>query len=179
MRYWWLVVIFALAGGALSLAFALIRPKNYQSYAVLFYQERIRSSLLSNREEQVQRNIGDRYRELLLARGQLAQIVSDPALNPFPDEDDAELAIDKLREKVRFESRGANAFRMAWNTGFSRPSPSIAAHEVTGQQSLSCQTTAPEVTGASERNQSRAHVTAFAWFSCMAQCQVSMSCGTR
>src|SRR6187551_597032 len=101
-RYWWLVVIFAIAGGALSLAFALMRPKSFQSYSVLFYQERIRSSLLSNREEVVQRNIGDRYRELLLARGQLALIINDPKLNPFPDEDDTELAIDKLREKVRF-----------------------------------------------------------------------------
>jgi uncharacterized protein involved in exopolysaccharide biosynthesis len=114
LRYWWLIVIFAIAGGALSLAFALIRPKNFQSYAVLFYQERIRSSLLSNREEQVQRNIGDRYRELLLARGQLAQIINDPLLNPFPDEADVELAIDKIREKVRFEARGANAFRITY-----------------------------------------------------------------
>ncbi|HEY5944523.1 MAG TPA: hypothetical protein VIV40_03490 [Kofleriaceae bacterium] len=113
-RYWWLIVIFAVAGGALSLAFALIRPKNYQSYAVLFYQERIRSSLLSNREEVVQRGISDRYRELLLARGQLAQIINDPKLNPFPDERDTETAIDKLREKVRFESRGANAFRITY-----------------------------------------------------------------
>lgn len=114
LRYWWLVAVFAIAGGALSLVFALVRPKHYQSYAVLFYQERIRSSLLSNREEQVQRGIGDRYRELLLARSQLAQIIGDPVLNPFPDEDDTELAIDKLREKIRFEARGANAFRITY-----------------------------------------------------------------
>lgn len=113
-RYWWLVALLTLVGGALSLGFALVRPKKYQSYAVLFYQERIRSSLLSNREEQVQRNIGDRYRELLLARSQLAQIVNDPKLDPFPDEDDRELAIDKLREQVKFESRGANAFRITF-----------------------------------------------------------------
>ncbi len=66
-RYWWLVAIFAVAGAVLSLAFVLLKPKKYQSHAVLFYQERIQTSLLSNREEQVQRNIGDRYRELLLA----------------------------------------------------------------------------------------------------------------
>lgn len=114
LRYGWLVILFAAAGGVLSLVFALVRPKNYQSYAVLFYQERIRSALLSNREEQVQRNIGDRYRELLLARGQLAQIVNDPKLDPFPDEDDPEVAIDKMREKIRFESRGANAFRVTY-----------------------------------------------------------------
>jgi uncharacterized protein involved in exopolysaccharide biosynthesis len=114
VRYWWLVALFAFVGAGLSLAFAFVRPKAYQSYAVLFYQERIRSSLLSNREEQVQRNIGDRYRELLLARGQLAQIVNDPQLNPFPEEKDTEVAIDKLREKVKFESRGANAFRITF-----------------------------------------------------------------
>jgi uncharacterized protein involved in exopolysaccharide biosynthesis len=114
VRYWWLVAVFAIAGGVLSLVFALVRPKHYQSYAVRFYQERIRSSLLSNREEQVQRGIGDRYRELLLARSQLAQIIEDPLLDPFPDEDDTELAIDKLREKIRFEARGANAFRITY-----------------------------------------------------------------
>src|SRR5678809_601227 len=85
-HYWWLITLAALVGGALSLGFAFVRPKKYQSYAVLFYQERIRSALLSNREESVQRNIGDRYRELLLARAQLAQIINDKDLDPFPDE---------------------------------------------------------------------------------------------
>src|SRR3954464_12461452 len=97
-RYWWLVAVFAVVGGALSLAFALTRPKAFQSWAVLFYQERIQTGLLSpNREEAVQRNIGDRYRELLLARGQLEQITSDPTLDPFPKERDPDLKIDKLR----------------------------------------------------------------------------------
>lgn len=113
-RYWWLVAVFALVGTALTLAFVLIKPKKYQSYAVLFYQERIQTSLLSNREEQVQRNIGDRYRELLQARAQLEQIIKDPKLNPFPDEDDTDVAIDKLRKLVKLESRGANAFRITY-----------------------------------------------------------------
>jgi uncharacterized protein involved in exopolysaccharide biosynthesis len=113
-RYWWLIAVFAVAGAALSLAFVLLRPKKFQSYSVLFYQERIQTSLLSNREEQVQRNIGDRYRELLLAHAQLEAIVKDPATNPFPDEDDVDFAIDKLRTQIRFESRGANAFRISY-----------------------------------------------------------------
>ena len=41
LRYWWLVAVFAVVGGALSLAFALFKAKNYQSWATLFYQERI------------------------------------------------------------------------------------------------------------------------------------------
>jgi len=115
-RYWWLIAVFAVAGGGLSLAFAVNRPRNYQSWATLFYQERIQSQLLSpNREEVAQRNIGDRYRELLLARSQLDQIINDPTLDPFPKEPDPEVKIDKLRQAVHFVARGAMAFRIEFN----------------------------------------------------------------
>src|ERR1700760_4943761 len=114
-RYWWLMSIFAVVGGALSLAFAVTRPKQFQSWTTLFYQERIESQLLSpNREEVAQRNIGDRYRELLLARQQLLQIVNDPKLDPFPKDTDTEIKIDKLRQAVHFVARGAMAFRIEY-----------------------------------------------------------------
>ena len=112
LRYWWLVAVFAVVGGALSFAFALTRARNYQSWSTLFYQERIQSNVLQNREEVVQRNIGDRYRELLLARAQLEKIINDPKLNPYPEIADPELAIDKLRTQIRFEARGGNVFRI-------------------------------------------------------------------
>jgi succinoglycan biosynthesis transport protein ExoP len=114
LRYWWLILLLATLGGALSVAFAMTRPKVYQSWAVLFYQERIQSSLFSGREEQGARNIGDRYRELLLARGQLEQIVNDPKLNAFAEAKDTDTAIDKLRLAIRFDPRGANAFRITY-----------------------------------------------------------------
>lgn len=116
LRYWWLVAVFAVVGGGLSLAFAMFKARNYQSWATLFYQERIQTQLMTpNREEAVQRNIGDRYRELLLARAQLEQIIADPKLDPFPDLDDDEVKIDKLRQAIRFEARGANAFRITYS----------------------------------------------------------------
>jgi uncharacterized protein involved in exopolysaccharide biosynthesis len=65
----------------------------------------------------MQRNIGDRYRELLLARSQLAKIIQDPELNPFPDvleEDGEELAIEALRLGIKFEVHGQNAFRIVY-----------------------------------------------------------------
>ena len=115
MRYWWLVGLFAVAGGALSLIFATKRPKSFQSWSTIFYQERIQSSLLSpNREEMVQRNIGDKYRELLLARPQLIQIIEDPKLNPFPDEGDIDVAIEELRLAIKLQGRGGNAFRIVY-----------------------------------------------------------------
>lgn len=115
LRYWWLIAAFVIAGGALSVAFAVFRTKTYISWSTLFYQERIQSQVMSpTREEIAQRNIGDRYRELLLARSQLEQIVYDPRLNPFPEEKDPEVALDELRQVIRFEARGTNAFRITF-----------------------------------------------------------------
>jgi uncharacterized protein involved in exopolysaccharide biosynthesis len=121
IRYWWLVGIFAVVGGGVSLAFAVTRPHVYSSWSVLFYQERIQSSLLQGREEVGQRNMADRYRELLFARGQLEQIVKDPKLNPYPDaatgdpETSTDTSIDRLRLAIKFEPRGANAFRITYS----------------------------------------------------------------
>lgn len=112
-RYWWLVAVAGFLGGVLSLGFALTRGHKYESSAVLFYQERIQSSILSNRQEETIRNLGDRFRELLLARQQLMQIIRDPKLNPFPGMD-PDLAVDKLRNTVRFESRGGSNFRITY-----------------------------------------------------------------
>jgi uncharacterized protein involved in exopolysaccharide biosynthesis len=115
-RFWWLVAVFAVAGGALSLTFAVTRPRNYLSWATLFYQERIQSQLLSpNREEIAQRNIGDRYRELLLARKQLEKILGDPTLDPYPKEKNPDLKMEKLRLAVRLAARGAMVFRIEFN----------------------------------------------------------------
>jgi uncharacterized protein involved in exopolysaccharide biosynthesis len=114
-RYWWLIAVFAVSGAGLSMAFAMTRPRSFQSWATLFYQERIQSQLVSpNREEVAQRNIGDRYREILLARNQLIQIINDPSLDPFPKEPDPELKIDRLRQAVHFGARGAMAFRIEY-----------------------------------------------------------------
>src|SRR5688572_33199187 len=115
-RYWWVVLLFILLGGALSVAFALTRPPLFQSGAVLFYQERIQSMVLQGRDAAtVQRNIGERYRELLLARSSLTQIIEDPKLNPYPhlvQDDGPERAVEELRLAVSFEVRGANTFRI-------------------------------------------------------------------
>src|SRR5689334_19039732 len=86
-RYWWLIAVSTVLRFATSLAFALTGPRNYRSWATLFYQKRNQTQIVSTgREEIAQRNIGDRYRELLLTRRQLDQIIVDPALDPFPQE---------------------------------------------------------------------------------------------
>lgn len=117
-RYWWVVLLFILLGGALSVAFALTRPPLFQSGAVLFYQERIQSVVLQGRDAAtVQRNIGERYRELLLARSSLSQIIKDAELNPYPEivaADGEDFAVEELRLAVSFDTRGANTFRISF-----------------------------------------------------------------
>src|SRR4029078_7389339 len=84
LRYWWLIAVFAVVGGALSLAFALLTARSYQSAATLVLPERVMCNVLApNREEVAQRNLGDKYRELLLAREQLAPILEADQLNPL------------------------------------------------------------------------------------------------
>ena len=114
MRYWWLIVLFAIGGGGLSLVFAITRPRAYEATATFMYQERIQSSLLSNREEASQRYIGDFYRELLLAGPQLAPIIADPKLNPYPQLKNPQDAIEKLRLAVKFQARGGVTFRVSY-----------------------------------------------------------------
>jgi len=114
LRYWWLVAVFAVVGGGLSLAFAVTRPRSYQSEAVLSYDEKIKSSVLTNRQQEVDRTIGERYRELLVARVQLAKIIADPKLNPFKNEKDPEVAIDKLRQAIKFTAPGGATFHILY-----------------------------------------------------------------
>jgi hypothetical protein len=118
LRYWWLVAVFAVVGGGLTLAFVMIKERRYQSWSTLFYQERIQSTLLTpGREEVAQRNIAEKYGELLVARPQLAPILADPATDPFPDEPDPDTKLDKFRQAVKLEGRGGTSFRIVFTDG--------------------------------------------------------------
>lgn len=114
MRYWWLVAIITLVGSALVAALALRAKPKYLSEAKLFYNERISSSLLQGRDViQQTRNLGDRYRELLLARPQLTKIITELNLLPEVVESDGlEVAIEELIQQIQFRVRGTNMFHI-------------------------------------------------------------------
>jgi hypothetical protein len=118
LRFWWLVAVFAVVGGGLTFGFAMIKDRRYQSWSTLFYQERIQTSMLTpGREEIAQRNIAEKYGELLVARPQLAPILTDPKTDPFPDEPDLEMKLDKFRQAVKLEARGGTSFRILYTDG--------------------------------------------------------------
>jgi len=113
-------------GGVLSVLFAKSQPKKFRSTAVIYYQEHIQTSLLQNRDVSgTTRNLAERYRELLMARSSLVEIVRDPKVNPFPDllaESGEEAAVEELRGSVDFRPRGANTFVI----GYTDPDPDRA-----------------------------------------------------
>jgi protein tyrosine kinase modulator len=116
LRYWWLFGAIITVGAVLSVLFALSREPLYQSSSVVFYNERIMTQLIVGRESaQVSRNVGERYRELLMARTHLKVLIEDLKLVPeIVQERGIEPAVDELRKRILFETRGGNVFRISY-----------------------------------------------------------------
>src|SRR5262245_60500677 len=85
-RYTWVVLLFLVLGAGGAAVTVLARAPRYESSASLFHQERISTAVLQGPQmAAVQRNMGERYRESLLARSSLVSIIEDTKLNPYPD----------------------------------------------------------------------------------------------
>lgn len=119
LRYWWIAAAMVVAGGALSTLYAMRQKPMFASQSVLVHRQRIQAVVLGGRDaETEQRNLGDRYRELLLSRKSLLEVIQDPEASPFPDAKSPaqiEEAIDDLRTGIVFQSRGANTFRITYS----------------------------------------------------------------
>lgn len=111
-RYMWLVVVVTVVGGGLSVLFALSRPQQYESETVLLYREMISQSVLQGREIMQSSNVlSSRYKEMLLARSNLVEVIRKFKLLPDTVEDEGEVgASDELRQRVSFRDKGAGTF---------------------------------------------------------------------
>jgi uncharacterized protein involved in exopolysaccharide biosynthesis len=115
-RYMWLVVVVTVVGGGLSVLFALSRPQQFESETVLLYREMISQSVLQGREIMQSANVlSSRYKEMLLARSNLMEVIRKFKLLPDMVEDEGEVATsDELRLRVSFRDKGAGTFRIAY-----------------------------------------------------------------
>jgi uncharacterized protein involved in exopolysaccharide biosynthesis len=115
-RYGWLVVAITAVGGGLSVLLALSRPHQYESETVLFYRELISQSVLQGREVvQSSNTLSARFKEMLLARSNLIEVVKKFKLFPDVVEGDGEVAAaDLLRMRVSFRDKGAGTFRISY-----------------------------------------------------------------
>lgn len=119
LRYWWVAALMVVGGGALTTLYALRQKPLYASQSVLVHRQRIQAVVLGGRDaETEQRNLGDRYRELLLSRKSLSEVILDEAVSPFPKAkkpEEIEEAADEMRSVIVFASRGANTFRITYS----------------------------------------------------------------
>jgi len=115
-RYGWLVVAITAVGGGLSVLLALSRPHQYESETVLFYRELISQSVLQGREVvQSSNTLSARFKEMLLARSNLIQVVKKFNLFPEVVKDDGEVAAaDLVRLRISFRDKGAGTFRISY-----------------------------------------------------------------
>ena len=115
-RYGWLVVAITAVGGGLSVLLALSRPHQYESETVLFYRELISQSVLQGREVvQSSNTLSARFKEMLLARSNLIEVVKKFKLFPDVVDGDGEVAAaDLLRMRVSFRDKGAGTFRISY-----------------------------------------------------------------
>jgi uncharacterized protein involved in exopolysaccharide biosynthesis len=115
-RYMWLVVVVTVVGGGLAVLFALSRPYQYESETVLLYRENISQSVLQGREVVQSANVlSSRYKEMLLARSNLIEVVRQFKLFPDTVADEGEVsASDEIRTRVSFRDKGAGTFRIAY-----------------------------------------------------------------
>ncbi len=124
MRYWWLVGIIGMVGGALTTALALKAKPQYQSQARLLHNERLDSKLLLGRDAATRsRNLGLKYQELLLAKPQLEKVITElNLLQEVVEKDGMDAAIGELKPLIKFQVRGSNMF----NISFTSVSPETA-----------------------------------------------------
>jgi uncharacterized protein involved in exopolysaccharide biosynthesis len=115
-RYTWLVVVVTVVGGGLAVLFAMSRPHQYESETVLLYREMISQSVLQGREVVQSANVlSSRYKEMLLARSNLIEVVKQFKLLPDTVAEEGEVAAsDELRVRVTFRDKGAGTFRIAY-----------------------------------------------------------------
>ena len=118
MRYWWVVALVGMFGGVMGVMLALKAKPKYVSEAKLLYNEKIQSSFLGDRN-MVQRtkNLGNKYREILLARPQLGEVITELGLLPkVVEADGLDVAIDELKPLIKFRVRGTSMFRIQYTS---------------------------------------------------------------
>ena len=117
LRYWWVVGIFCVVGGGVTVFLAKKMKRQYMSETVLLYREGFQENLISNRE-QGQDNaarLGQRLKDMLLARPRLQAIIEE--LKLYPDivaRNGYVEAVDVMRTKIEFRMPGGDTFHIAY-----------------------------------------------------------------
>jgi Mrp family chromosome partitioning ATPase len=111
-RHWRAGIAVLLVGMAATAAFAALGPKRYRSEAVLHYREGLQ---WSSGEGMSARRIGQRLKDSLLARAQLAKLVQDLGLHPeLVQSGRLADAVEEMRLATTFRLTDGDAFVVSY-----------------------------------------------------------------
>ena len=120
LRFYRMALLTVALGGALSVVYAVKRPRVYKSETLILYRETIRTSALG--EESVSgdpaRKLGMRLKEMVLSRTQLQQIIEEFKLYPAIVDDRGYVdAVDEMRNHIAFRVRDGDTFGLSFEAG--------------------------------------------------------------
>lgn len=114
-RYVWVTALVTVLGAAISIGFALMRPRSYVSQTVFLHREVIPSNLLGGDAAGNARNMGIRFREMVLASPLLDKVIKKFDLYAKTvKESGNNAAIEELRKAITFRTSGHGTFSIAF-----------------------------------------------------------------
>jgi protein tyrosine kinase modulator len=125
VRFWWVGAAILVVGIVATVAFARVQVKRYLSEAVVYYQEGL--SWTAN-EGTSPRRIGQRLKDTLLARTQLAKVIED--LDLFPNALAAgkmSEAVEEMRARVGFKVTEGEIFVISYTGDSAAEAQRVAA----------------------------------------------------
>lgn len=115
LAHWYVALLVALVGAALTIVVVQTRKPAYRSETVIHYREGVKSTYLGPDGPDPLRTLAARLKETLLARSNLEKVVTEFNLYPEVLEKRGIVdAVDKLRSKILFKSRSTDTFAISF-----------------------------------------------------------------
>lgn len=112
VRFWWVALATLVVGGALTGVVAHYRVKQWKSEAVVYYQEGLQ---WTTNEGMSTRRIGQRLRDTLLARAELAKLIEELDLYPLLVKTGRTSdAVEEMRNETSFKMSEGDIFTISY-----------------------------------------------------------------
>jgi uncharacterized protein involved in exopolysaccharide biosynthesis len=116
-RFWAAGLAVLVAGGAISVAVAVLKPRVYKSETLMLFREGIRSSDLGGPDSggDPARKLGLKLKEMVFSRTSLAKIIDEFKLYPKIMDDRGYVdAVDEMRTHIAFRVKDGDTFGLSF-----------------------------------------------------------------
>ncbi len=115
-RYWWIVLLVCALGTGAAVGLALYKKRSYESSTVIMYRDVIPADLVrAGSSANSARFMRSRFREMLMARPLLQQVIEEKGLFASALESRGMAgAVELMRQRVSFDSRGGGTFHISF-----------------------------------------------------------------